>query len=461
VKNASFLLQNIHDKHLNVFYQYGDCSHLENNITKAIINTFESLNAEEKRRFFKDIFEVSLPDGELVYKCFLQTKPDENIISELSDSNKLLFAFSPTGKSWGYEGIDTFDKDSIRKSIRDSLSQVYSDDTDLNKNVDITFKDTMDIINNRGDSIPDAWILVRHHEKYVFCVAMENKLYDLNPYQLINHCTKSLKLEKIEENQIKYCKYSTIFDELEDMEGYLVKDFLRYMYLLNYWEVNNLSQIKAMDDEHIDTYSNRRCVQLLKEVGNKPVEWHRGWMYRFETGNDYNRMVGMRYAKETKTFEVSLYFGSTQTSARNLYNKFKRDGYELKDTLIYGNSFHFQATYRKNLDDTYYKTENFDIHQYVSFWINHADLIWQTSQNDRQGILDEMNKGGIISKKEKERILEYTDNKGKLNISPEFGIYLTWSLEEAIELDEKGIFADTIRKEIDDVYQMLGIGRFQ
>ena len=455
MKNASFLLQNIHDKHLNVFWQYDGSPHLENNITKALINTFESLNSEEKRMFFKDIFDVPLPNGELVYTCFLQSGPNERIIDELPDSKKLLFAFSPTGKHWGYEGIDSLDKDGIRQSIRESLSLVYSNETELNKNVDLAFNDTMDIINNRGEAIPDAWILVRYHEEYVFCVAMENKLYDLNPYQLNNHCKKSLKLGKIEKNHIKYCKYSTIFDELESMEGYLVKDFLRYMYFLNYWEIDNLSQVKEMDDEHIGTYSNRRCVQLLEKVGNKPVEWHRGWMYRFCTDNYYNREIGLWFNNSTKNFEVRLYFGSTQQTARNLYDLLNTHGFELSKKYEYKNSFHFQNTFGKNIQNTYCDDTNMNIkqiNQFISFWINHLDCLWQTNNESRQVILEEMKNSSILSLNDYERILEYSNKAGKLNVCPEFGIYLKWSFEEAVNLDEEGIFADTIRKEIDDVY---------
>ncbi len=42
--DTSVLLKNKSDKHLNVFWQYDGKPWLENNITKALINTFESLD---------------------------------------------------------------------------------------------------------------------------------------------------------------------------------------------------------------------------------------------------------------------------------------------------------------------------------------------------------------------------------------------------------------------------------
>lgn len=51
--NANVLFKKGCDKHLNVFWQYDGRPWLENNITKAFINTFESLDDDSKRHFLK------------------------------------------------------------------------------------------------------------------------------------------------------------------------------------------------------------------------------------------------------------------------------------------------------------------------------------------------------------------------------------------------------------------------
>ena len=42
----------------------------------------------------------------------------------------------------------------------------------------------------RGDSIPDGWIFVYSDGKPEYLVALENKLYDLDPTQINNHIEK-------------------------------------------------------------------------------------------------------------------------------------------------------------------------------------------------------------------------------------------------------------------------------
>ena len=44
----------------------------------------------------------------------------------------------------------------------------------------------------RGDSIPDGWIFVYADGRPEYLVALENKLYNLDPTQINNHIEKSL-----------------------------------------------------------------------------------------------------------------------------------------------------------------------------------------------------------------------------------------------------------------------------
>lgn len=72
--DASVLLKNKTDKHLNVFWQYDGKPWLENNITKALINTFESLETDSKQELIRVFFEIDLC-GEVTYKYYLQKIP--------------------------------------------------------------------------------------------------------------------------------------------------------------------------------------------------------------------------------------------------------------------------------------------------------------------------------------------------------------------------------------------------
>ncbi len=388
--DASILLKNKNDRHLNVFWQYDGRPWLENNITKAFINTFESLDIDSKKNFILDFFDINLSVKDPVFKLYLQTSPGKDEIKSIKESNRLLFAFSPTGKPWGAEGIATNDSTLIESCIRRSLiaSNPEKEEKEINKLTKEQVEDTLNVINGRGESIPDAWIMICEKDKPMYCIAMENKLYDLDPFQLNNHCVKSLFMT---ENRIKFAKYTEILEELNKLHGYLVDDFLRYMYFLNYWSVNNLSQLKGMDEEHIKLYANERCRQLLTEVSNKEVTKHKGWMYNFSTDNDYNRLIGMEYKPELNIFSVAMYFGSTQNSSRGMYKMLKEHGYNIDNKYSYRNSFHFQQIgTSKNVIATYYKTESFDIEKYINFWTKNSASLFQMDKANRAKLLNNM-----------------------------------------------------------------------
>jgi hypothetical protein len=93
--------EGLKDEHLNTFFNYEGKPQLENNITKAFINTLESLTDQELREIFKDLFNVSLPNTDLKFDYYLQKKPAEKEIKDCPESHRHLFAFSPTGEMLG------------------------------------------------------------------------------------------------------------------------------------------------------------------------------------------------------------------------------------------------------------------------------------------------------------------------------------------------------------------------
>lgn len=456
--SAGILLKNKTDKHLNVFWQYDGKPWLENNITKALINTFESLDNTGKEKFAQSFFEIPSLNGKITYKYYLQTSPGEEEIRKIPEENRCLFAFSPTGKSWGYAGIDINDEKKMEKCIRESvtLNNLDKDEDEVEKLIKNEMDEIRSIRDNKGGSIPDAWIIIVEDDNPKYCIAMENKLYDLNPYQLNNHCEKSLFMTK---NKIKYAKYEDILTALSNLKGYLVDDFLRYMYFLYYWKVDNLSQLKGMDEEHIEQYAKERCKQLLSEISVKKVDRHRGWMYSFESGNNYNREIGMDYDSENHIFRVPLYFGSTQKSSRELYELLEKPGCKIGNDFIYSNSFHFQYMGTgQNVPETYYEDKNFYINTYIDFWKQNRDSLCQMDKSRRAELLEKMFNGGIIPQQEYNRLLEYSNGYDKaLNVCAEFGVFLEWKYEEAQQLDEENRFSEEIKKSITEVYRQFGI----
>ena len=158
------------------------------------------------------------------------------------------------------------------------------------------------------------------------------------------------------------------------------------------------ASVLLKNEEHLESYARERCRQLLVEVSKKEVSRHRGWMYRYKTDNDYNREVGMDYYSDLRIFRMPLYFGSTQSSSRSMYKMLGETGYRINKKFNYCNSFHFQFMGTgKNVSESYYSCESFDIEKYIQFWIDNSDSIWQMDKVKRSELLKNMLLGEIIS----------------------------------------------------------------
>ena len=100
----------LRDCHLNIFWQYDGKPYLENNITKAFINSIDSLSDVKKKEVLFDLFGIKLKGEKIKLEFYLQKKPAVSKIKEFNEDYRLMFAFSPTGKCWGFNGQDTKDE---------------------------------------------------------------------------------------------------------------------------------------------------------------------------------------------------------------------------------------------------------------------------------------------------------------------------------------------------------------
>lgn len=204
------------DNHLNLFWQYDGKPYLENNITKAFINTLDGLSEAQVRKVLFSLLGIDIKEGKMKIDFYLQKKPDPSKVEEFDEANRIMFAFSPTGKCWGVEGLDIMDKKrlfkAIKKELKKELKEENLSEEELNretkKAVDEYLKDT------RGDSIPDGWIFIYVDGKPEYVIALENKLYNLDPTQINNHIEKSL-LITTNKKPVVYRKYFEIIQSLE------------------------------------------------------------------------------------------------------------------------------------------------------------------------------------------------------------------------------------------------------
>ncbi|MBR2284659.1 MAG: hypothetical protein IJ874_09640 [Ruminococcus sp.] len=466
----------ITDRHLNVFIPYRCDEKYEDNITKALINTFQSLPESDKITFFRELFGIALEESGNSYSCYLQTRPDEDTIKQIPEDDRLLFAFSPTGKSWGTGGIDTGDRTSIKNGIRKALIESDPDisEDDLDKEAEAQTEEVLNIIADRGDPRPDAWIVVYHNEKPQFCVAFENKLYDLNPFQLNNHCKKAMFLS---ENNIVYHSYSDILETLYGMDGYLVGDFLRYMFIIDHWDVSSVSQLEGMDTDHIKYYSKRCCYELLKKIGRgAPVTWHKSWMYKLDFDkSEIDRcinMIGLDYIKDEDSFCAVLVFAPTQRTAHSFYSIIKEKDYSYDSRLEYRTGFHFNVkgsvANNPELDSKLRVEKDLNESQlstYIGYWCDNVDQIRIKNKEQRRKLLIDMRDKGVLDEVEFKKLITGSDSylsgggNSELEIRPEIKVTVKIPFEEALALDKEGEdkLADTFRERLRSAYNKLNV----
>lgn len=234
----------LRDCHLNIFWQYDGKPYLENNITKAFINSIDSLSDVKKKEVLFDLFGIKLKGEKIKLEFYLQKKPAVSKIKEFNEDNRLMFAFSPTGKCWGFNGQDTKDEKALFDAIKNELSESYHDEELL---INETKKAVEEYLHfQKGDSIPDGWIFVYADGRPEYLVVLENKLYNLDPTQINNHIEKSLLISS-DKKPVIYKKYSEITDIFEKLNTFITDQFIEYLVLLGYCGVEDFSVACSSD----------------------------------------------------------------------------------------------------------------------------------------------------------------------------------------------------------------------
>ena len=197
------LIPESYDRHLNIFWSYNGKPHWEDNITKALINTLSMSEVKVQIEIIEYLLKekITFQEKSINIKYDLQNPYIKNI--KETKCKKYLVGLNPTGDIWSKELVSVFNKINFEnfniekidqdKYLKETLGDHYTEDK---KDF---FKDAIRARLNRGDSRPDAWIFIYNNTKLEIIVAIESKLWDLDPYQLNNHMNKSLGISNNKE----------------------------------------------------------------------------------------------------------------------------------------------------------------------------------------------------------------------------------------------------------------------
>lgn len=280
----------------------------------------------------------------------------------------------------------------------------------------------------RGDSIPDGWILIYINEKPTKLIALENKLYNLDPTQINNHIEKSLFILN-DKKKVIYKTYENIIDSFKPLESYATDQFIEYLTILGYSKVDDFNVACSSDESIRQRLSIRFGIKILKRMNAGEVDTRQWNTPRMHVNYEYLREINLIFDK--KYIVVSLAFGSTQNSGKAMLERLTT--IRLSDDHIYRfkQSFHLLYQRGKNIKSSYIDT-NLSINDYIVYWKKNIDLIKTYAPTEAISLYEKMLNDKIITKQNYDNLKQQLKNKkNSVLVVPEIIIEYGWTYEEA------------------------------
>lgn len=436
----------LRDCHLNIFWQYDGKPYLENNITKAFINSIDSLTDTKKKEVLFSLFGIKVDCNKLDLEFYLQRKPSVSKIEEFDENKRIMFAFSPTGKCWGFNGQDTKNDKLLFEAIKKELSETYQDEEIL---INETKKALNEIIDSqRGDSIPDGWILVYVDDKPNYIIALENKRYNLDPFQINNHIEKSLLVSSSKKTVI-YKKYRDIKDIFEKLKTFVTDQFIEYLVILGYFDVDDFKIAFSSDQDIRRRLTIPFGEKILSLIGDGKIDKRSLNGVRLHVKKfKYLREINLFFDEDI--IKVSLAFGSTQNSGRKMLEKIDSITVSKDHLVNFKQSFHLIYFGWGKIIRSSYVDSNFSVNDYILYLKKNFDLIKTQTPQEAIVLYKKMFDDGFILQENYKRLKNYLENKrNKVTIVPEILIEYGWTYEE-VSMMGLEVFAKELKNKIND-----------
>lgn len=203
----------------------------------------------------------------------------------------------------------------------------------------------------------------------------------------------------------------------------------------------------------MDLLSNpdERCQKIMQEIAPGAIKRRRTVGYCIVLDDGPVRLIYVWHKPERNTIELAIMPGDTIKQARLLYNNLnvdrllnlRNDGWKMRPNL------HFSHM-EKHL---YWSKSKMELREYLEYWNEHPEKIAQAKKDINtlfNPFFDELQKLNLIIADDREELNRLFNLTGRHKLSLCPGIYVdySWPLNEAAELDRKGLFVAIIRTKI-------------
>lgn len=442
----------LRDRHLNVFCGY-NAEHLENNVTKALINVIDSFDSSQKRKVLEKLTSLTFPNGELTTRLYLQSKPNKCDIEAVAISNRYILGISPTGKCWGYDRQDIHDEDKLKAEIINEWKAIEPDldDSEYNKIANSVLND----IKSRRDtgSIPDAWIFIDINGKPSYLIILENKLYNLDPDQIYNHIEKSLGQTKSNLNEPLYKSFKEICKILNDFECYLSNQFIEYLTILGYLEIDSLPLACSADREIRKRVCFNPAKLIMKRIfiDGVDIRGSRQAVRKHLDKKGYLREINLCLNrcenKENPSIYLSLAICPTMSSAKYVYNNIDLPlTFSNKRIKNPYSSFHLGFANRgQNIRRSYLDGYEWEINDYIKYWKKNVDSLKIMSTIEGSSFVEKLGKEGKYSLDQADKLANYLKTKkNPILVIPEIIYEIEWSCDEIASMKSNDEFIEEL-----------------
>ena len=195
-----------------------------------------------------------------------------------------------------------------------------------------------------------------------------------------------------------------------------------------------------------------RCRDILSEFAGCDAAWHKGWMYKVDSGDDRIKQIGFDGAMIDDEWVVAmwLYAGDTMSAARESYRTLNVGRLErlLRQypSFCLQTNFHFSFMQRNLV--WFHGRDGLKPLDYIEYWkLNHVKIT-QISRDNFGECCDKLMGIGFATKDECAEFNKKIVSKeyAKVNTCPGFLLKYTWSQNLAMALDDERKFVNDFRR---------------